>query len=297
MKNKEKLIIQTEDRLQMWNIRMLRLASSAIRWVGLPNTIDTVYLEYCLARSGRAIIVWDEEVGEWFCGQDASVGELDIYGYPMQRSIVFRNGRQMWFTPETSVIIYNNSMRTGDYWIYNIFANDLANMDMAVRINMNTQKTMPIIPTSQQQALSVTNLMNDIQENAPWKLVDEQSIDVEKFKSALMFDNRKSFTSDNIITVQREYWNRVLTFIGVNNVNVEKKERVNVFETNSNLDEIAIMRRDRLNARDMACIQMERLWGLKVKAEYWSDIRNGIGGDGNGNVYDASQDNSRTVLS
>lgn len=290
--SKGKNIIQTQDRVRLWNTRMLRLASSAIRWIGLPNTIDTVYMEYCLARSGSAIIVWDEEIGKWFCGKNASVGKLDIYGYPIERSIIFRNGKQMWYTPETSVIIYNNSMRTGDYWAYNIFANDLANMDMAIRVNMNTQKTMPIIPTSQQQALSAENLMNDINENSPWKLVDEQSIDIEKFKSSLMFDNRKSFTSDNIVTVQREYWNRALTYIGINNTNVEKRERVNVFETNSNLDEIAIMRRDRLNARDMACKLIDELWGLRVTAKYWSDIRNGIGGDGNGNVYDAGEDNS-----
>lgn len=291
MKEKLKLIVKTSDRLNMWTTRMMRLASSSVKWEGLPDTVDTVYLEYCLARSGRAIIVYEEELKQWFCGQDASVGSLDIYGYPTQRSVVFRNGKQLWYTPKTSVIIYNNSMRTGDYWYYRIFANDLANMDMAIRVNVNTQKTMPIIPTSQQQALSAENLMQDIDENVPWKLIDEQSMDVDKFRAALMFDNRKSFTADNLIAVQREYWNRCLTFIGINNTNVEKRERVNVFETNSNLDEIAIMRRDRLNSRERACKEMKRLWGLDVKANYYSDIRNGIGGDGNGEVYDTSQDN------
>lgn len=292
MKNKGKLIIQTEDRLQMWNIRMLRLASSAIRWEGLPYGVDTVYLEYLLARNGSAIIVYDEVTGAFLCGQNASTGELDIYGYPVDRSVIFRNGKQMWFTPDTSVIVYNNSMRSGDYWIYNIFANDLANMDMAIRVNMNTQKTMPIIPTSLNQSLTIKNMMNAINENEPWLMVDEQGVDVEKFKASMVFDNRQSFTGDNMIQVQREYWNRVLTFIGVNNVNVEKRERVNVFETNSNLDEIAIMRRDRLNARERACQELKTKFGIEVKVNYWSDIRNGIGGDGNGEIYDAGQNNS-----
>lgn len=285
---KKKLIIDTEDRIQIWLTRMLRLASSSIKWDGLPSSVDTVYLEYCLARQGSAILFNDPELGIIVNGQNASAGSLDIYGYPMDRSVIFRNGQQIWCNTDESVIVYNNSMRMGDYWIYNIFANDLANIDMALRVNINSQKTMPIIPTSQQQSLTVKNLWADIEENQGMRMIDDASMDVEKFKAALQFDNRKSFTGDNMLQVQREIWNRCLTFIGINNVNVEKRERVNTFETNSNLDEIAIMRRDRLNAREQACKLINEMWGMNVSAEYYSNLRNGIGGDGNGEIYGGS---------
>lgn len=297
-KEKKKLIVSTQQRLNMWTTKMLRLASSSIQWGGLPDTIDPVYLEYCLVRQGSAIIVNEPEIG-LLCGSNASTGNLDIYGYPMNRSVIFRNGQQAFYGIEDSVIIYNNSMRCGDYPFYQIFANDLANIDMAVRVNINSQKTMSIIPSSLEQSLSLKNLYQDIEENRGMRIVDESAIDIEKFKAALQFDNRQSFTADNMILVQRELWNRCLTFIGINNVNVEKRERVNTFETNSNLDEIYIMRRDRLNSRDRACKLLKMQFGIDVSVKYYSDnvSRETLQGGGvGGEIYSGSQDDTGTML-
>lgn len=295
MAKKGKLIIETSDRINIWTTRLLRLGSSAIKWEGFPTSIDKVYLEYLLLRNGSAIILNDPEMG-LVCGQNASTGILDIYGYPQNRSVIFRNGLQVFCNVNESVIIYNNSMRRGDTWMYEIFANDLANIDMAVRVNINSQKTMPIIPSSLEQSLSMKNLYSDIEENKGMRIVDNSSMDIEAFKSALQFDNRKSFTSDNMIMVQRELWNRCLTFMGINNVNVEKRERVNTFETTSNLDEIYIMRRDRINSRERACEIMEKKWGIKVTVDYYSDLIAKEGRVNNGEIYNGSQNNSGTVL-
>lgn len=198
---KKKLVIETADRVQIWYERIIDLASSAISWKGLPDSIDLVYLESLLTQNGSAIIVYDKTVDDFFVGQNASTGQLDIYGYPMYRSVIFRNGMQAWYSIEDSVIIYNNRKRSGELWLYDIFAQDLANIDMAIRVNINSQKTMPIIPSSQQQALSAKNLYNDIEENKGYRIIDDTSMDLEKFKAALQFDNRKSFTADNMIAI------------------------------------------------------------------------------------------------
>lgn len=276
----------------VWLIRIMRLASSSIRWTGLPKYIDTIRLENILNRSGSAIIGYDETIDRYFVGQNASTGNIDVYGYPMDRRMIFANGETARFTPETSVIIYNNSMRMADYWIFQYFAMFMADMDVAIRVNMNTQKTMPIIPTTQEQQLSIENAYKDVLNNIPYILVDQNGFNVQQFKDAIQFDNRQSFTGDQMIAVQREMWNRCLTFIGINNTNVEKRERVNVQETVSNLDEILFMRRDRLNSRNMACSQMEMLWGWNVSAEYYSEG----GVSTNGVLYGGGSDDMRTSV-
>lgn len=275
-----------------WLTRILRLASSSIKWEGLPDYIDTVRLENILNRSGSAIIGYDEYLDRYFMASNASVGNIDINGYPMDRKGIFANGQNVNFTPETSVIIYNNSMRMADLWIFQLIAYEMADYDSAIKVNMNSQKTMPIIPTTQEQQLSIENAYNDLQNNLPYALVERNGFDVEGFKNALVFDNRKSFTSDLMIGVEREMWNRCLTFIGVNNVNVEKKERVNVQETTSNLDEILYMRRDRLNAREFAGKQMKELWGWNVKVSYYSEGS----GKQDGSLYYTGEDDSGTNL-
>lgn len=270
----------------------MRLASSSIKWEGLPEYIDTIRLENILNRSGSAIIGYDEMLDRYFMASNASVGNIDIDGYPMDRRGIFANGQNVHFTPETSVIIYNNSMRMADLWVYELIAYDMADYDSAIKVNMNSQKTMPIIPTTQEQQLSIENTYNDLQNNLPYTLVERNGFDIEGFKNALLFDNRKSFTADLMIGVEREMWNRCLTFIGVNNVNVEKKERVNVQETTSNLDEILYMRRDRLNSRNFAGLKMKELWGWNVTASYYSDQEGGI--KPYGSLYDNGSDDSGT---
>ena len=292
-KNKEKKARQVLNTYyDYWLTRMQYVAASAIKWEGLPDTCDPIFLENCLNTAGSAIMMRDDVANDYFVGQNGSVGMIDIYGYPTDRRVIFLNGTTVNCSIEDSVIIFNNSFRSSDLWVFTNIAQMLADMDAAVRINMQTQKTMPIIPVSREQQLTVENIYADIENNIPYILVDNNSLDIEKLKSALLFDNRKSFTADLMIQVQREIWNRFLTFVGVNNVNVEKRERTNIPEINSNLDEILVMRRNRLNARERACQLINEKWGLHVKVSYYSEEVVQSGG-----VYGGSQDDMRTAVS
>ncbi len=274
-------------------VRMLNLASSSVKWEGFPDYIDTIRLENVLTRTGSAIIGYDDITDKYYIGQNASVGNIDFYGYPMNRKMIGADGQNIYFTPETSVIIYNNSTRSSDLWVFELFADWLSDILCAVQVNVNTQKTMPIIPTTQEQQLSVLNAYEDLVSNIPYVLVDQNSFNADSFKNALTFDNRKSFTSDQMIGVYRELWNQFLTYVGINNVNVEKRERTNVPEITSNLDEILMMRRNRINAREFACKQMSEILGLNVKVSYYGDI----GGEMYGSLHNGSQIYSRSDIS
>lgn len=276
-----------------WLTRMLYVASSAIEWTGLPEDCDPVYLENCLNRAGAAIIVRDTVIDRYFAGQNGSTGKIDIYGYPSKRRAIFMNGETVNCDTDDSVIVYNNSMRSSDIWNFTNIAEFMADIDSAIRVNMQTQKTMPIIPTTQEQSLTIENVYSDIESNIPYILIDGDCLDVEKLRNALTFDNRRSFTADLMIQVQREVWNRFLTFVGINNVNVEKRERTNIPEINSNLDEILVMRRNRLNSRQRACDLMNKKWGLNIGVRYYSDAREV---DESGGLYSNDEDPMRTGL-
>lgn len=278
----------------VWLERIIRLSSSAIIWDGLPKEVDTVYLENCLTRSGSAIIVKDEIIGGVFAGQNASSGRMNYDGIPIDRHAIMVNGVDIYSTPEDSVVIFNNSMRVPDMWIYQEFANEMADIDMAIKVNMNSQKTMPIIPTSQSQALSVENVMSAIHNNMPYLIVDDKMGEMyDQLKASLVFDNRKSFTSDLMIQVQKEKWNRILTFIGINSLTTEKRERVNVPEVNANLDELVVMRNDRLAIRRKACDKMKELFGWDVSVHYVGDRK---GGRIYGDIYDSGVNSDNPVL-
>lgn len=285
--------------------RILRLATSSVNWEGLPSSIDTIYLEQCLCRSGAAIIVYDDILGLYLCGQNASVGELDIYGYPMDRRVVFRNGQNAHYDDKTSVIIYNNVMREADWIVFRTIASRMANFDLAIDVNINTQKTMPIIPANDNNTLTIKRIYEDQIDNMPYVLVDPSSLDLDALKNSLQFDNRKSFTADGIIQVQKDVWNWFLTYIGINSVNNQKKERMIIPEANANNEEVLAMRRSRINSRERACQQIKNLWGMDVSVSYWSDyVSDNVsretleeGGDMSGNLYNRSENNMRAGLS
>lgn len=292
-KYKQKLAWRRVQHVKNYLItRMLNLSSSSVKWEGLPDYIDTIRLENILTRTGSAIIGYDDITDKYYIGQNASVGNIDFYGYPMNRKMIGANGQNINFSPDTSVIIYNNSTRSSDLWVFELFAEWLSDILCAVQVNINTQKTMPIIPTTQEQQLSVINAYEDLVSNIPYVLVDQNSFNADSFKNALTFDNRKSFTSDQMIGVYRELWNQFLTYVGINNVNVEKRERTNVPEITSNLDEILMMRRNRINAREFSCKQMSEILGLNVKASYYGDR----GGEMHGSLYNGSQIYSRSDI-
>lgn len=293
-KRKRKAQLQNFNNENIWFQRIMRLASSSIHWKGLPDEVDTVLMENLINRSSGGILGYDDILGQYVIAQNASVGQLDVNGYPTIRRGVCVNGTNVSFGKDDSVIIYNNSAHTSDIWIWLYWAEYMSNLDQAIRVNCNTQKTMAMIPTSQQQALTIENVYENLEDNIPYILLDSKGVDIENLKNALVFDNSNSFTGDKLLYVQNEVWNRILTMLGINNINHFKRERVNIAETDANLNEVFFMRRDRLNIRKRAAEQMNKLWGLNVEVEYYADeveVRQG------GLLYDRSQDNMPELLS
>lgn len=294
---KNALAGQTADRKTFWFMRILRLASSSIVWDGLPDYIPLQKLEWDITVSGRAILLRDPVTDKYIEGTDSSCGNLSIYGQPLDRAATLGNGDMIRSDIYESVLISNNVMSLPDLWMYETMAAQLADLDIAIKVNCSTQKTMPIIPTTVQQKLTIENAYNMREQNVPYLLVDAESMDIAAFNQSLQFDNRKSFTADQLMVVQRELWGRCLTILGINNANIEKRERVNTFETNSNLDEILVMRNSRLEARRYACRLMKQKWNLDVDVAYVGDLGLNVRGGGNyGMVYDTSADDMRAGM-
>lgn len=257
-----------------WLNKMLRVAVSSIKWQGFPDEVDTVYLEKVLNMNGSAICVNDDVLNEIIVGTNSSTGTIDKYGYPNSRSITLANGEFIQYDKENSVIIYNNSLRVSDWNIIEAMARRLADLDVVIRVNCNLQKTVPLIPTTESQRLSVDNIMQQIDGGNLFVPVDARAFDLVTFKDALIMDNAKTFTADQIISIQSSIWFRFLTMMGINNAYSEKKERLIQSEVASNEDEIYIYRRDRLNARERAANEINRKFGLDLKVMYFSDDTN-----------------------
>ena len=67
---------------------------------------------------------------------------------------------------------------------------------------------------------------------------------------------------DKIIDYKKEIWNEALTFLGINNIMVDKKERLITDEANSNNELINLNLQSYLAPRQEACRQFNEKFGF-----------------------------------
>ena len=89
------------------------------------------------------------------------------------------------------------------------------------------------------------------------------------------------FIADKIIDYKKQIWNEALTFLGVNNIMIDKKERLVSDEANSNNEVINLNLRTFLAPRQKACKQFNDLYGLtgtdkEISVKVSSDLHNVI---------------------
>lgn len=279
--------IQAENkfRFNYWQMRILKLAYSSIKANNMPQEIDTILMERTLNNNGSVIIGYDAIIDKFVCGSNASSGRLDYNRQPIDRKAVLYNGTEIHFNPYESVIIYNNSMRTSDLWIYDYYAMLMADLDGAIIANMNNQKAMPIIPVSETQRLSIENAYLKKTQNVPYVLVDKDGFDVNSIRDNSFSLGSTNFAGDKMMVVKKEYWNELLTFLGIDNLKNEKKERLITAEVNSGNDELITMREDRLRYRNKGAeelnILIERIRGKNpnISFEFNTDMNYSVGYD------------------
>ena len=81
------------------------------------------------------------------------------------------------------------------------------------------------------------------------------------------------YVADKLTMLKTQYWNEALTYLGISNLNIQKKERLVSDEVARNLGGVIASRYSRLNARKEACEKINDMFGLDVDVEYRDDFR------------------------
>ena len=81
------------------------------------------------------------------------------------------------------------------------------------------------------------------------------------------------FIADKLYTLKTEIWNEALTYLGINNVNVTKKERLITDEVQRNQGGTLASRNSRLGMRQKACEEINKMFGLNMWVEFKQDTR------------------------
>lgn len=253
--------------IQYYN-RLIELSISMFEWKNLPSTIDTRFLELSLFSLGHSVFFNDKVLG--YLALRASLGgDYNVYNIPNTRNVYASNGYNRKLTSKNSVIIYNNNLHTNSMLDCQNFAQRLYNLDRIIDVNANAQKTPILIKCAENERLSLLNVYKEYDGNAPVIKADK-GLNSEAFG---VLNTNAPYVADKIYTLKTQIWNEALTYLGISNINIQKKERMITDEVTRNQGGTIASRYSRLNARQDACKKINEMFGLNIWCEYREDFQ------------------------
>ena len=249
--------------------RLMELAMSMFEWKNVPESIDTRFLELTLFSDGQAVFFKDEEMDKFLALQCIINGRLDVYRVPINRRAFAVNGYQRNLTNKDSVIIYNNYLRTNSYQMCVLYAKKLYNLDRIIDVNANAQKTPVLIAVDETQRLTALNVYQQWDGNQP-VIYGDKALNPELIR---VLKTDAPYVSDKLYQLKIQYWNEALTYLGISNLNIQKKERLVADEVVRSQGGTIASRYSRLEARREACEKINAMFGLNISVDYREDFR------------------------
>ena len=262
-------IVDTNTTYNYYVERLTDIAVSRFKWTGFPDSIDTRFLELALFEKGQAVVFEDDVMGLLSLNTAIS-GSWNVYNVPIKRRAYATNGYNKNLTIENSVIVFNNYIRTPSVHHILNFSKKLANIDVTIQININTQKTPIALKANKKQQLSVLNAYKNYDGNVPVIFKEDEFKDDSISSMSL----GAPFVSPELYDLKTKIWNEALTFLGVPNISETKKERMITDEVQRQMGGVLASRTSFIAMRKQACEKINKMFGLNVDVEY------NYGGDG-----------------
>ena len=273
--------------------RFKRIALSMFEWVNLPSSMDARYLEKCLFYNGQAALLKDKTYG-FINTKAAANGYVNIYGLPTKIncfSYSYQSIRTLYtglnenLTPaqmeyqknNECILVMNNEDRLPTAGSLELFAWRLYNADRTCDVNITAQKTPVLIVTDEKQRLTMMQMYNQYNGNQPFIFGDKNLLTDGIKLEAIRTES--PYIVDKITDYKKEIWNEALTFLGINNIARDKKERLTENESSENNELVNLNLQAMLIPRIRACKQFNEKFGLtgtnkEISVRVRSDLYN-----------------------
>ena len=267
--------------------RLRLLALSLFEWENLPESMNERFLEQCLYWYGKAAIVNDENLGiiNTKCTPSES---LNIYGEATEYHC-YSTGYDANFPLDDMVYVRNNLEALPTDATIQLFAQRLYEAERTIDVNIKAQKTPVIILCDEKQRLTMKNIYMKYDGNEP-VIYGKKGLDIDDIK---VLRTDAPFVADKLEEYKRNVWSEALSFLGINNVMTEKKERLLTGEVDANNQMIDLSAQTMLLTRELAAEKFNRLWpgrNISVRQRSYQEIIKRLGGGDNGSIYNGAEE-------
>lgn len=244
--------------------RLSNIALTLFDWHNLPNNIPQRFIEKILFRHGKIAFFNDINKG-FLVTKCTPSGEFNIYEEPILWNCYSYIYNAIIPNNEL-VIIRNNRFEHPTFDTLNLFALRLAEIERTINVNINVQKTPFFIECEEEERISLQNVFKDIESNkvAIFSRKRKNSNYKSVIDSIKVLNTNAPFISDKLTMIKHDVFNEAMTFLGINNANTDKKERLITDEVLSNVEQVDMSAQSMYKTRLEACEEINKLFNLNV---------------------------------
>ena len=281
--------------------RFKQLAVNQFEWVNLPESMNANYLELCLYYFGQCAFLKDEDFG-FINTKAVSNGKLNIYGLPTSIncfSYEYSQTRKLYTGVkddeyDSCILVMNNIERLPTAPTLELFARRLYEAERTCDVNVKSLKTPLMLRGDENSLLTLKNLYEKYDGNEPVIIADKKQLGKDVVE---VITTEAPVLFDKLMIYKMQIWNEALTYLGINNVAVEKKERLVESEATGNNELINLNLEARLQVRKLACKQFNEYFGLtgenaidvKVRSDLYNVVKT------IDSIYDVPQEEKEIV--
>lgn len=243
--------------------RLLMIAKSRFKWNNIPNFIKDEWIEKYLINEGNCLFFEDDVKGFMVAKATAS-GMLNTYDECVSYTPYGTGyiGRPL-INDEECVLIKNNDFMLSTAPTLQLYAYRLTEITRAIDVNISAQKTPVVVLCNEKQRLSFKRMFKNISDNEV-AIYGDKNLDIDAIKS---LNIQAPVVFDKLECQKHAIWNECMTFLGFNNSNQDKKERLVADEVGANDEQIGASANVMLKTRQDACENINRIFGLDISVE------------------------------
>lgn len=256
---------------------LTELCINRFKWEGLPPEIDRRFIELQLHRAGLVVFFKDnakiaEQSGSstyfdrYFALMASGQGEINMYDNPTEFTAFGNANFQRTLDARDCVPIWGSATRRSMTKAVYIYARKLAKIDRTIDIVVEGLRYSKLVAANTNQRKSVVEILRQMEEGKPTIYTTPgfdpsaiQALDLGIHPDVLpkLMDSRNSL------------WNQAMGFLGINNANQDKRERLVASEVQANDEQVLAVRAGALNARQYAAEQINAMFpDLEIEVSF-----------------------------
>ncbi len=243
------------------------IAINIFEWKGLEELdvgLSSELIESTLYEQGKCGFYKDPKLSYVALKVLANAG-VNVYGRPTSFTLS-GYGYNKTLKADDFVIIRNNGLMTPTLTTIDMYVSILADIEMTKGLQRNKHKTPIMIECTEDTQLTARNIFKKIRSNEPVILKRKGRRDIDT--PINIINDNTNYINDKLEDDYNAYVAKILTFLGLDNFVEDKAERVQSAEVESQQEFIISSFRTMLEARQKACEEINKKYGLNLSVDY-----------------------------